>query len=764
MRRVRQAPLCAVVLCAALLVGVLGLASAPTASAFDTGPHFDVTRDALAAEGFNDRAIQSAQVSNWFVDLYENAGSVPFSGHAGFFKELIGGASPLSRFWAWPTPVVEAADRTHFDASGGGFSNTAQVTAEWDRLRRAVGAMAIEARDRNDPVQLISVLGISLHQVQDFYSHTNWLEGGGPAAGQGPNWASKGFGATPTWFDLPATVRDAEYVYTGGSTGIGRNHGSWKADGNLDLSHFNAKDWAGRPLYVEAHTAAYFATRQWVRAIRAYVNDERFWARAMNLATTPGLLAKDQKGALNISVASGHWQGQGEPCNPSFSTFSCGDRNGPGGSLLDLRGAIIDYFEPVVVKSTMRTLFERNITRVHGDAAGPAFEVPSSRDLQATTRFVKLEATSMAEVDNLDIPGQADMFVRAAVAGQRYVSGVVNDRDTFRFPRPHAPYTFIKSVPAAPVSYSTPVTSIRVRIHTGDVRFAGTDDDVYLRISNSLRFPLDKSLYNDFERDDDDTYSVPIDGAVADGLRVGDISYLQIEKSRDGVAGGWRLGGATVWVNDRRVVQDDSINRWLEDDHRVHRLGRPSLPARTGPGAPLYLALWEMDAAIRGDNDHTDTNPLASRRDTLFTYVPGSPTREGVNAGGDRYGGRLDDGDRARLGWRAGTITPVLPTQQFPGPATPPPVPPDLRVTAFVFQTGFTVTNAGPGPAGPFVVSVNHAGNFAYPGLAPGASIAQSAPQGCSGGATYSVTVDSARQVAESDEANNVATIGPVVC
>jgi hypothetical protein len=88
----------AVMAAAAILALGLALLAAPRASAFDTGPHFDITRDALAAEGFNDRAIQTTQVSNWFVDLYENASSVPFSGHAGFFKELVGGASPLSRF------------------------------------------------------------------------------------------------------------------------------------------------------------------------------------------------------------------------------------------------------------------------------------------------------------------------------------------------------------------------------------------------------------------------------------------------------------------------------------------------------------------------------------------------------------------------------------------------------------------------------------------------------------------------------------------
>ena len=246
---------------------------------------------------------------------------------------------------------------------------------------------------------------------------------------------------------MPAPVRSAENIYTGGSIGIPRNHGGWNADGNTSLTRFNAKDWPGRPLYTEAHLASYFATRAWVQAIRAHVADEALWARTMRLARAPALLAKDQKGALNISFASGHWQGQGEACNPSFSTLSCGDRNGPGGNLIDLRGAVIDYFEPVLVKSQMRRLFEQNIVRVQGDAPGPGLVVPSTQALQRATQFVRLQVTSMAEINNLDIPGDADLFTRARIGAQRYISGVVNAR-----PR--------QAVANAPIS-SRPVTVSR---------------------------------------------------------------------------------------------------------------------------------------------------------------------------------------------------------------------------------------------------------------------------------------------------------------
>ena len=174
---------------APILALALSLALAAPAFAYDTGPHSELTRDAMGAEGFRDDAVGVAQVNNWFVDLYENSSKLPYSGHGGFWRRLLTGAI---RSEHWRDDVVAAADRTHFDSSTSYLFNTAGVTHEWDRLRRATWTIAREAAARNDPAKLLTVLGVSLHQLQDFYTHTNWMEPGAFSAGRGPTGPDRG--------------------------------------------------------------------------------------------------------------------------------------------------------------------------------------------------------------------------------------------------------------------------------------------------------------------------------------------------------------------------------------------------------------------------------------------------------------------------------------------------------------------------------------------------------------------------------------------
>ena len=484
-------------------------------------------------------------------------------------------------------------------------------------------------------------------------------------------------------------------------------------------------------------------------------------------------------------MMTGHWQGQGEPCDPGFSLNICGSRNGLGGDLIGARSAVNSYFEDRS-RTRFRGAFQALIP-LYGQPApnGDLLTVPSSQGIQATTRFVQMRVTSMKgtglrSLGDPTFADRADMYSRATIAGQSFQSGEINGRDSFRFPLPYAPFTFIKAIGVGG-RYAEPVTTMTVEIRTSSKTFAGTDDDVYLRISPTLRFPLDKSLYDDFERGDRDTYSVPIDGAVLNGLKVGDISRVQIEKSSDGAAGGWRLRGVKLVVNGRTLYARDGIERWLEDDHRTWRA--PDF-RQSGPGGaalPITLDLYDEDSNIYGGDDHGDLNRYDNRRRLALAYVPG--TVVGTRATGGSYlSGRIGDGDKASVTYTIETLTPtpappplpqvLAPLVEPPAPPPPPKPPvvdppvdppppapkPDLVISAMDWnetdQYFFTVKNEGLGAAGPFTVSVSGEASRPIDGLAPGASQTVTFRTGC-WNITWLATADALAQVAETNETNN---------
>ncbi len=543
------------------------------------------------------------------------------------------------------------------------------------------------------------------------------------------------------------------------------------------------KDWPGRPGYTNAYIAAYFASRQWVQGIHAALGDEALWQRAIRYANRGGgELDHDLKGALNIGMMTGHWQGQGEPCNPSLSLTLCDSRNGLGGDLIGARSAVNSYFEDRG-RTRFRGTFQA-LLPLFGQPSpnGSLLPISSTRSAQTDTRFVQLRVTSMKGVGlrSLGDPtllDQSDNYSRATIAGQSFQSGEINGRDSFSFPRPYAPFTFIKAIPVGG-RYAEPVTRMTVEIRTSSKRWAGTDDDVYLRIGPNLRFPLDKSLYDDFERGDRDTYSVPIDNAVLAGLKVGDISRVQIEKSSDGAAGGWRLRGVKLVVNGRTLYARDGIERWLEDDHRTWRAPDFVQSGPGGPALPITLDLWDEDSNIYGGDDHGDLNNYDNRRRLALAYVPNTVVSRRATGGSD-LSGRIGDGDKASVTYTIQTLTPtpapppplppvLAPIVEPPPPPPPPPAPkPDLVISAMGFDAPvsyfFTVTNQGAAAAGAFTVNVPGEGSFVITGLAPGASQTRTFRTMCKV-ATETATADSLGQIAETDETNNSRSYTETIC
>jgi len=300
-----------------------------------------------------------------------------------------------------------------------------------------------------------------------------------------------------------------------------------------------------------------------------------------------------------------------------------------------------------------------------------------------------------------------------------------------------------------------------VRIETGNRSGAGTDDDVYLNIG-SHRFSLDKRLYDDFERGDDDTYAVPIGNATRDGLSIGDIGRVSIEKSKDGSA--WYLHAVTLTVNGRTFLRNRSIDRWLEKSKRVWTAPGLTRDHRTSDVVPIWLQLREDDF---GAQDTGDINIFDRNTSLPIAYRLGTRVHQTVT-GAARLSGRLsmDNGDKARVTYLINTINvnPPPPPVPPPPPNQPPPPPPpgpsgdaDLVVTHLTIGD-FTVKNQGTAAAGAFYVRVYNGATVRdtvlVAGLAAGASLTMPYTSGnCEG--NWTAVADYTNVVPESNEANN---------
>jgi hypothetical protein len=108
------------------------------------------------------------------------------------------------------------------------------------------------------------------------------------------------------------------------------------------------------------------------------------------------------------------------------------------------------------------------------------------------------------------------------------------------------------------------VNSLSVRITTANVSWAGTDDDVTVRLAGRT-WNLDNPGHDDFERGNTDTFVLD----PGTGLYVSDIHSVRIHKSPDGISGGWKLKGVRLTVNGSTIYSNQSINKWLEDDDRT---------------------------------------------------------------------------------------------------------------------------------------------------------------------------------------------------
>ncbi|MFY9780060.1 MAG: hypothetical protein WAJ85_06055 [Candidatus Baltobacteraceae bacterium] len=283
-------------LVAALAATVIVTSPQIPALAFDTGPHASITIDSVMSAGLNRNAANVVQVENWLTDYYTNksVGEKKCDLEKLHFDDLFS-AGDIQRYW------------TNF------WNNTVQAVGKSDSDR--------------DVLEFYVVLGVSLHAVQDFYSHSNWVDQNGVSVQPG-HYSTKTYFQTPNpkpaglhtgWYDncldIPQDGHEPHGNYTSG------------------LNH----DSVVRPGYDQAYVYAYAASYEWTKNLLAYLSPG-FRAEVMSYAPSSSdlnNLAYDQAASICISefiqtpsgATDGHWNGNrsGQPgffteCEASWDT------------------------------------------------------------------------------------------------------------------------------------------------------------------------------------------------------------------------------------------------------------------------------------------------------------------------------------------------------------------------------------------------------------------------------------------------------------
>jgi hypothetical protein len=418
-----------------LAVGLCAALATSPAQAFDTGHHSDLTRDALQAEGFGDVAIETAQLQNWLVDYYSS--------------------SPTSR-------VDDDANRLHFDNL---FTPDA-IRIAFDRFKINAKTQIQDAARDGDELRMLTLIGITFHSVQDFYSHSNWVELHPRTAG-GPYRTETYFGSGPAPAGL-FTGRASYYKGPAPASNV-QDHGGYTSGINHDAY--------GRPRWDEAYVFAYVACREWAVALKGWVNDAKPGAWDAARSYSPNVLVRkvldrDHWAAYRISEwvkdgdEDGHWKGKGSGDKKNFLLFSAD-------WVLGLDSRFVDQF-----KGSGSTL--KKMSAGIYDASAPSGTIPSVSPLTGVgLRAVIVRTVSAKEGPDNDpkIDGDndpADFYAKITVAGQTFTEATIVDRSSIT-----PAWTTIKFLPAA-----TPAVAIHYELWDED---DNPDDQIDINPLANLR-------------------------------------------------------------------------------------------------------------------------------------------------------------------------------------------------------------------------------------------------------------------------------------
>jgi hypothetical protein len=270
---------------------------------FGTGSHFDMTHTVLAERRFKDVSIKIVQVQNWLTDYYAYSPT-----HGEDDRRVLA--------------------KLHFD----NLFTTEQVEAYWAVLLWNLKTTTQKAARARDELAMFATLGLGLHAIQDFYSHSNWAE----LHPRGPDgnyrtetfWKAANLQKIASLKGLRTGVYPDDSLIGPDGEPVPRNA---QAHGGHD-SGLN-KDSPQRPLWDEAYVFAYAASHELVGAMEKWSDEARpgFWESLRDhsvSAEDEKKLDKDITAARSISMwvkgkgQDGTWKGDGSGSQRFLSMFS----------------------------------------------------------------------------------------------------------------------------------------------------------------------------------------------------------------------------------------------------------------------------------------------------------------------------------------------------------------------------------------------------------------------------------------------------------
>lgn len=261
---------------------------------FDTWWHAECTRKAMTANGFSPDARLATQVSNYLTDFMAVL-NMPN-------EELLKLGVESLRFRS-----NNSYDFLHFDA----VFSTADLEKNWSTLftNTCAALNKYAAGGLTEPgfrlIVFYNIIGASLHAMQDFYSHSNWVN----------LFMEKGISPIPVWYDITAAERSKLKLFTGIYQKPYKGH----------VSHEELnKDCSTQTYNAEAVEAAERASIDWVKRLIEAVpavpwGELKAYSVQNDMIMKKFLTKLDATFLTSSSIIGGHFDG-GEPKKRVFNT------------------------------------------------------------------------------------------------------------------------------------------------------------------------------------------------------------------------------------------------------------------------------------------------------------------------------------------------------------------------------------------------------------------------------------------------------------